>query len=280
MKADGPSKKFLLTIDGDWVPGSAPGLEAVLKLCADYRACATIFVAGKFASAHPGLTAEAAGAGHEIGVHGWAHSLDWQENFSSTPYQEQRELLLRATEAIEKATGARPSVFRAPFLQVSTSMLRVLEELGYRVDSSVPARRFDGGLGMVNGLGFFRAPLEPYHPDQQKLGRQGSSPVLEIPPSSYIFPISMTGLRLLRPALVSWAARRVFNRGNILSFYCHPWEFVSPEQQQLPSALPRRHRHSIGTHNIELLRRFLDVVLSWGYEPATVTQVAESEVLL
>ena len=273
MKTNHADKKLLLTIDADWIPGSAPGLEALLKLCDEYHAHATIFVAGQFANAYPGLIAQAAEAGHEIGTHGWAHSLDMEENFSFTPYEKQREWLLRATESIERVTNTRPSVFRAPFLQVSNTMVRVLEELEYRIDSSVPARRFDAGFGMVNSLGYFRAPLRPYHPDPKHLAKRGESLVTEVPPSSFIFPINMTALRLLGPSLTLWSARRLCTRGHVLNFYCHPWEFVSADQQEFPSQFPKRHTNSVGIHNEELLRRFIDKVLTWGYVPATISEV-------
>ena len=273
MKANTTSKKLLLTVDADWIPGSGPGLETLLKLFDQHGARSTIFVAGQFAGAYPGLISESASAGHEIGAHGWAHALDMEENFSSTSYEQQREWLTRATEAIEKAANTRPFVFRAPFLQVSRTMLRVLQETGYRIDSSVPARRFDAGFGMVNSLGYFRAPLKPYHPDADHLGRRGASPIVEVPPSSFIFPINMTALRLLGPSLTVWAARRVFNRGHNLNFYCHPWEFVSPDQQEFPARFPKRHQRSIGVHNIDLLRRFMEKLLTWGYEPAVISEV-------
>ncbi len=270
------SKRFVFTIDGDWIPGSGPGLEALLRLCNEYQAPSTIFVAGKFVEAYPSLISEASSSGHEIGAHGWAHTLDMDENFATTPYEKQREWLLRATESIEKTTGTRPSVFRAPFLKVSGTMLQVLEENGYRIDSSVPARRFDAGFGMVSGLGHFRAPPNPYHPNPQSLNSRGSSPVLEVPPSSFIFPVNLTAIRVLGWHPTLWAARRVFNRGEVLSFYCHPWEFVSPDHQQLPAQFPNRHRRSIGEHNVELVRRFLDKIISWGCKPVTLSQAVET----
>ena len=266
-------KKFLLTIDGDWIPGSAPGLEAILELCREYGMPSTIFVAGKFVDAYSSLINEAADAGHEIGAHGWAHTLDMDENFRSTTYDAQREWLLRATESIERATGARPSIFRAPFLQVSNTMFRVLDELEYSIDSSIPARRFDAGFGMINSFSHFRAPLDPYHPNPHRLAQKGSSPIIEVAPSSFIFPVNMTALRILGPSLTRWAARRVYNRASVLNFYCHPWEFVPPDQQEFPPGFPNRHQRSIGAHNLELLRRFIDGVLAWGCEPATVSGV-------
>jgi len=276
LTTDAEDKRFVFTIDGDWIPGSGPGLDALLRLCDEYKILATIFVAGKFVEAYPSLISEASQNGHEIGAHGWAHTLDMEENFCTTSYERQREWLLRATESIEKTTGARPSVFRAPFLKVSGTMLRVLEETGYRIDSSVPARRFDAGFGMVSGLGHFLAPPRPYHPNPQRLDRRGASPILEVPPSSFIFPLNLTAMRVLGPSLTLWAARRVYNRGEVLSFYCHPWEFVSPDHQQLPDQFPNRHRRSIGEHNLELLRRFLDKIFSWGCRPATLSQAVES----
>ena len=272
MDNTGNAPYLLITVDGDWLPGSGPGLEALLKLCDEYRAKSTVFVTGRFTEDYTSLVSETAAEGHEVGTHGWGHVFDMGENFATTSYEQQKEWLVKGTEAVEKAIGSRPDIFRAPYLQVSGTMLGLLEELGYRVDSSIPARRFDAGFGMVKGLGYFLSPLGPYHPDLQQPGRRGSSPVLELPPSSFVFPINMTAMRILGLRLTLWAARRVFNRGHALNFYCHPWEFVSPDLMEFPAGFPSRHRNSIGLQNIEILRRFIDATLSWGYRPATLSQ--------
>ena len=147
------------TIDVDWVPGSEVGLEGLLDFCDRWKFKATIFVAGRFAETYVDLIRECRRRGHELGTHGWEHgSLEHDEDFRSASYDQQRAWIRLATEAVEKASGVRPVVFRAPSLWVSETTLRALEAEGYRYDSSVPARRFDCGFGRVHYLKYFRAP--------------------------------------------------------------------------------------------------------------------------
>src|SRR2546426_164725 len=105
------------TIDVDWTPGSEIGLEGLLHFCDRWKLQATIFFAGRFAEAYPDLVRECWRRGHELGTHGWEHGgLEEDEDFRSASYDQQREWIRLATEAVEKASGIRPVVFRAPNL--------------------------------------------------------------------------------------------------------------------------------------------------------------------
>ena len=144
----GPAKQLYFTIDCDWVPGSQKGLEELLACCDRYDMKATVFFAGHFAKAYPELVRECHRRGHQLGTHGWAHGgLEEDEDFRTAGYEQQRQWIRQATEAVEQAAGVRPLIFRAPNLWVGETTLRVLEEEGYLYDSSVPARRFDFGFG-------------------------------------------------------------------------------------------------------------------------------------
>src|SRR5262249_34579462 len=69
--------------------------------------------------------------GHEVACHGWMHE-QWNE---LSPEQE-RELLTRATTALEQAAGQRPVGWRSPSGLVTERTIPLLRELGYRYDTS------------------------------------------------------------------------------------------------------------------------------------------------
>ncbi|HEX6750222.1 MAG TPA: polysaccharide deacetylase family protein [Longimicrobium sp.] len=271
-----PRRQFLFTIDVDWIPGSQVGLEELYRFCDEHALPASLFITGRFAEAYPALIREGAARGYQIGTHGWEHGQKGrasEEDFQRAPYASQREWVERSTEAVEKASGVRPVAFRAPNLWVSETTLRVLEELEYEYDSSVPVRRLTTGYSRPNSLRYYRAPLGPYRPARENLGARGSSRVLEIPPSTYFFPINMSALRVLGLARVLWAVRRVARRAETLVFYSHPAEFVPFAEQEIPGDVPQRFQRGIGPENFEVLARFVEYVKGLGYEPALCSQV-------
>jgi hypothetical protein len=71
--------------------------------------------------------------GHEIANHSQRHVYD----LSRRPREEVRDEIVRCGDAIERAIGERPVGFRAPGYTITDAMFEVLEELGYRYDSSV-----------------------------------------------------------------------------------------------------------------------------------------------
>ena len=183
-------KQFHFTIDCDWVPGSQIGLKSLLTYCERRHIKGTVFFAGQFAKTYPELVRECLRRGHQLGTHGWAHGgLEEDEDFRAASYEQQRDWIRRATDAVEKAAGVRPVIFRAPNLRISETTLRALEDEGYQYDSSIPARRFDMGFGRVHYTEYFWAPLEPYN--------LCGSQILEIPPSACLFPINLAALRVL-----------------------------------------------------------------------------------
>jgi peptidoglycan/xylan/chitin deacetylase (PgdA/CDA1 family) len=268
-------KTFCFSVDVDWVRGSEVALPALYDLCDELGIRGTFFSVGGFASEYGELLAEGLHRGHEVGSHGWEHGLRNYENYGSSPYDDQLRWLELTTGAVEKATGVRPHSFRAPNLWVGETTLRVLETLGYTHDSSVPARRYDAGMGQLgHQTRYFRAPRDPYHPSREHLAVPGDSPVVEVPPSAFFVPMNMSGLRAFGVRALRWANRRIRARADTLVFYVHPAEFVSPDAQALKADIPRRHRRGIGPQNVELLRRYLSDVLELGYTPVRVDQTA------
>ena len=71
-------------------------------------------------------------AGHEVGNHSFHHE-PWLHLY--TPAEVDAELA-RAEDAIEAATGVRPTGFRGPGYSLSEAVLEVLVRRGYRYDAS------------------------------------------------------------------------------------------------------------------------------------------------
>ena len=275
-------KPWHFTIDVDWVRGSEVGLEGLLDFCDRWKVKATIFVTGRFAESYPDLIGDCRRRGHELGTHGWEHgSLEQDEDFRSASYDQQRKWIRLATEAVEKASGVRPVVFRAPSLWISETTLRALEEEGYRYDSSVPARRFDCGFGRVHYLKYFRAPSEPYRLSSSHLRLPGHSSLIELAPSAFLFPMNMATLRTLGLPVMKWMVSRISRRASRLVFYSHPYEFVHADQQSFPRNMSKLNMRSMTPKNFSVLDRFLEHMLLEGYSPtlfaSSLSQACVSE---
>ncbi|MCP9464197.1 MAG: polysaccharide deacetylase family protein [Nitrospira sp.] len=266
-----PPRRFSFTIDCDWVPGSQPGLERLLVLCQKHRLRGTIFFAGRFAESCPDLVRDCHRHGHEVGTHGWGHgSLEEDEDFRLATYEQQREWIRLATSAVEAACGVRPVSFRAPNLRIGETTVRILAEEGYQFDSSVPARRFDMGFGRVHYTDYFWAPLAPYRPSSHHLGQPGHGPIVEIPPSAYLFPINLAALRVLGLTVLTSMIRWIARQSPHLVFYCHPFEFLPATDQRFPKNMSKWNQRGMGPANLDLVDRLIDYVFSVGYSPAAL----------
>jgi hypothetical protein len=262
------STPWHFTIDVDWILGSEVGLEGLLDFCDRWKFKATIFVAGRFAEVYADLIRECRRRGHELGTHGWEHGgLEEDEDFRSAGYDQQREWIRLATEAVEKASGVRPVVFRAPNLWVSETTLRALEDEGYRYDSSVPARRFDCGFGRVHYLKYFCAPSEPYRPSSSHLRMPGNSSIVEIAPSAFLFPANMGTLRVLGLPVMKWIVSQISRRAPRPVFYCHPHEFVHSHRQSFPRNMSKWYTQGLSPENFILLDAFVEHMMHLGYSP-------------
>lgn len=269
------TKRLYFTVDCDWVPGSQKGLEALLDCCDRYHMSGTVFFTGRFAQAYPDLVRTCHERGHQLGTHGWAHGgLEEDEDFRTAGYEQQRDWIRRATEAVEDAAGVRPVIFRAPNLWISETTLRVLEEEGYLYDSSVPARRFDLGFGRVHYLKYFGAPRAPYRPSETDLGRPGTSAITEVPPSACLFPINLATLRVLGLPLfgkmISWISRTSAD----LVFYCHPSEFVYAREQVFPRSMSKWNRMGMGPGNLPLVEDLLEHLFERHFVAAHIMPAA------
>jgi peptidoglycan-N-acetylglucosamine deacetylase len=111
-----------LTFDDGPDPASTPEF---LRVLADQGVRATFFMLGSMVARAPGLAAEIAAAGHEVGVHGFEHRYLPARGPAAT-----RSDLMRATELIAEVTGTRPWLFRPPYGVLSGPSLVTASSLG------------------------------------------------------------------------------------------------------------------------------------------------------
>ncbi len=94
----------------------------------------TWFIVGRDAAdpAHHAALRDIPRRGHEVGNHSFNHE-PWLHLYGEAAI---RDELARTEDAIELATGERPTGFRGPGFSFSPTLLNVLAERGYRYDAS------------------------------------------------------------------------------------------------------------------------------------------------
>jgi peptidoglycan/xylan/chitin deacetylase (PgdA/CDA1 family) len=114
--------------------GARVGVPKILALLAKHEAPASFFMPAVCALLRPDEAPAYVALGHEVAVHGWIH-----ERNTLLGYEDELDLLGRATEVLAAQTGTRPTGIRTPSWDFSASTLDVIRELGFAYDSSLMA---------------------------------------------------------------------------------------------------------------------------------------------
>jgi polysaccharide deacetylase family protein (PEP-CTERM system associated) len=222
----------------------------LLQVFAEANARATFFILGYVAEQHPQLVKEIAAAGHEIGTHGYSHTLIYQQ----TP-EVFREELLRSIRVLEDLTGASILGHRAPFFSITRKSLwalDILHEAGIRYDSSIfPVRNYRYGIE--------DAPKWPYDLETSG-GPMREWPITTWQVAGKNLPVAGGAYFRIYPyALTRTAFRSINAQGRAALFYLHPWE-IDPDHPRIP--LPRRialtHYFNLGATERRLRRLLRD----------------------
>lgn len=112
--------------------GATEGVPRILRLLDRYHLPATFFIPGDTADRHPDETRAIMHAGHEIGHHGYLH----EPPHLLSP-EEERTMIERGLEALERVTGTRPRGYRSPSWELSHATFSLLEEYGFEYDASL-----------------------------------------------------------------------------------------------------------------------------------------------
>jgi len=116
-------RRIALTFDDGPHPRTT---REVLARLDEHRMRATFFVLGEKAERHPEVVREAARSGHEIGLHGYTHD----RLYALRSVRHLRADIARGLDAVERASGVRPTLFRAPVGFVSHTIALSAEREG------------------------------------------------------------------------------------------------------------------------------------------------------
>lgn len=136
------------------------GVGRVLELLAAKGVQATFFIPAHTAVSFPEQVRSIQRAGHEIAVHGYCH-----ESPVGLLRAEEAALLERSVAKLRTVLGSgyQPQGYRSPAADVSSNTIAILEEQGFRYDSSMSADDFRPYLARrddrVDEEGFQPGPL-------------------------------------------------------------------------------------------------------------------------
>lgn len=110
----------------------AVGATRLLELLKRHDLPGTWFIPGHTIGSYPDICQAIANAGHEIGHHGWTHVAP-----NNMSLEDERQGLVRASEAIRKLSGQYPAGYRSPSWDLSDNTVKLLLEHGFTYDSSM-----------------------------------------------------------------------------------------------------------------------------------------------
>lgn len=114
--------------------GARVGVPRLLELLERHAVPATFFMPAVCALLRPDEAPAYVARGHEVGVHGWIH-----ERNTGLSFEDELDLLGRATDVLAGQTGIRPTGVRTPSWDFSATTLQVIRQLGFAYDSSLMA---------------------------------------------------------------------------------------------------------------------------------------------
>ncbi|MBO4384076.1 MAG: polysaccharide deacetylase family protein [Clostridia bacterium] len=116
-------KKIAITIDAAWSDDKTPFILSTLER---YNVKATFFLCGFWAKAYPEQVRAIAAAGHAIGNHTMTHP-----HMTKISAEQMLKELSELDDLLEKITGKRSTLFRAPYGEYNDLVILTVRGAGY-----------------------------------------------------------------------------------------------------------------------------------------------------
>jgi peptidoglycan-N-acetylglucosamine deacetylase len=187
--------------------GPLVGAPRIIELTAKYEIPSTFFVPGKVAETYSDLVKELHEKGHEIGHHGYLH-----EYVSKLEEAEEREMLQKGMDAIEKVIGKKPCGYRSPAADFSEHTLALMDEFGFLYDSSM----------MKDDFNPYR--LTDFNPNSQIVELPFSWELDDAPYFQFLFKPYRGGLASPTRVFEIWSAEfdAAYAQGGVFTLCMHP----------------------------------------------------------
>jgi polysaccharide deacetylase family protein (PEP-CTERM system associated) len=205
----------------------------------------TFFCLGWVAKRLPDMIREIHHRGHEVASHGCKHDLCNQMS-----YNDLKQDLTDSKSLLEDIIGAPVVGYRAPSFSINRDILKIIEDCGYRYDSSYNSFAMHGRYGHLDLSGY----------EKQGIAVKISDNFYELPVSNLnigkrIIPWAGGGyFRLIPFPVFKWGVRAILNQNKAYLFYMHPWE-IDPDQprsEELPLFYKFRHYTNLEKSHLKL----------------------------
>ncbi len=236
------------------------GMPRLLDLYDKYQVKATFFYTGHIAQLYPDVVKMAHQRGHEVGSHGLTHEVD--QAFDVLTPQQQLAHLKQSKQILEDIIGEEVISFRAPAARVDKTFPTIMQEAGFKVDSSVSSQRLDMmfSFGALKKLHWLTAPRKYYFTNPDNIFQRGNSDIMEVPISAFGFPYIGTFMRIA-PALNRLTRTTLYWEtlctGRQFVFLTHPNEFIDEDRET--TKIERRTNNFISYLLADVLRHKLKV---------------------
>jgi peptidoglycan-N-acetylglucosamine deacetylase len=250
-----------------------------LEMLQEFNIKATFFVVADVVEHYPGLVENIAARGHEIACHGLHHAckIDPVTKNPLITKSEFKERTLRAREILEKASNQKIVGYRAPNAYIAGWMIDIIEEIGFKYDSSVSVNsiynKSDSRLKNVD--------TRIYYPERGSLDRGNQKRgILEIPWPYFHFVAKFPAgggplIRLLGADYIIMGLKDSLKRGST-TFYFHPIDMTRENFPLNPSLINKLFWMVKGKRVEKRIRKILKTL------PDTVTcrKLIENQVTL
>ncbi len=214
--------------------GVQQGTPEIIRILEKHGLKATFLFTGDCARKNRNILEEVHRKGYEIGCHSLFHEDMGEPSFDTSSQgmvlDEELEHRLRLNvAAVKETTGKDPVSFRSPRGFASNNLMRILEKLGFGIDSSY-----------MQSMHLKRNYPYRVSPDDWK--EEGSGAILELP--LFAFDMANASDNTYQKKLDAWprirthgadfvfegikpiVERQLGEKGlSALTFYLHPWEF-------------------------------------------------------
>lgn len=116
-------KKVALTMNCAW---NADDIDQILKILEDNQVKMTFFMVGDWIDKFPEAVKKIKEAGHEIGSHSNTHP-----HVNNLSYEENQKEIETSNDKIEKITGERTKLYRAPYGEYNNTVIKAAKDKGY-----------------------------------------------------------------------------------------------------------------------------------------------------
>jgi polysaccharide deacetylase family protein (PEP-CTERM system associated) len=191
-------------------------IHRILRLLRNYNVKATFFILAWIAEHHPEIVWDIKKGGHEIGTHGYSHSLIYEQSREEFSYD-----LIKSLNVLKIILGNSVISYRAPSFSINPQTLwafEVLKENGIEIDSSLFPIHHDLYGEFISPTIFFKIPVH-------NNGYIIECPVATVPIANRNFPIAGGGyLRMFPIWIIERGIRSLNKKGISAVVYFHPWE--------------------------------------------------------